>query len=140
MTTPFQVVIDAADPHMVNRFWSAAMGYEMEDHHDFIKQLLDSGAVTDDDVVEIDGRLAFKSGAASRDPAGVAPRLLFQLVPEPKSVKNRVHLDLHVGDERRESEVERLIGLGASRLWDGQQGPNRWVTMADPEGNEFCVA
>jgi Glyoxalase-like domain len=140
MTTPFQVVIDAADPHMVNRFWSAAMGYEMEDHHDFIKQLLDSGAVTDDDVVEIDGRLAFKSGAASRDPAGVAPRLLFQLVPEQKSVKNRVHLDLHVGDERRESEVERLIGLGASRLWDGQQGPNRWVTMADPEGNEFCVA
>ncbi len=54
-------------------------------------------------------------------------------------MKNRVHLDLHVGDERREAEVERLIALGASRLWDGQQGPNRWVTMADPEGNEFCV-
>jgi hypothetical protein len=61
-------------------------------------------------------------------------------VPEEKAVKNRVHLDLHIGDERREAEVERLIGLGASRLWDGQQGPNRWVTMADPEGNEFCVA
>ena len=55
-------------------------------------------------------------------------------------MKNRVHLDLHVGEDRREAEVERLTGLGASRLWDGQQGPHRWVTMADPEGNEFCVA
>jgi hypothetical protein len=139
MSTPFQVTFDAADPHRVNRFWSEAVGYEVEDHHDFIKQLLDAGTITDDDVIELDGRLAFETGAACRDPAGVAPRLLFQQVPEPKSVKNRVHLDLHVGDERREAEVERLIALGASRLWDGQQGPNRWVTMADPEGNEFCV-
>ena len=140
MTTPFQVAIDAADPHVLNRFWSAAMGYEMEDHHDVVKQLLDAGQVTPDETIELDGRLAFKEAAASRDPEGVAPRLLFQTVPEPKTVKNRVHLDLHVGDERREAEVERLMGLGASRLWDGEQGPNRWVTMADPEGNEFCVA
>jgi glyoxalase superfamily protein len=140
MSTPFQIAIDAADPHALNRFWSAAMGYEMEDHHDLVKQLLDSGQVTPDETIELDGRLAFKTAAASRDPEGVAPRLLFQTVPEPKTVKNRVHLDLHVGDERRENEVERLIALGASRLWDGQQGPNRWVTMADPEGNEFCVA
>jgi hypothetical protein len=140
MSTPFQVAIDAADPHALNRFWSAAMGYEMEDHHDLVKQLLDGGQVTPDETIELDGRLAFKSAAASRDPDGSAPRLLFQTVPEPKTVKNRVHLDLHVGDERREAEVERLIALGASRLWDGQQGPNRWVTMADPEGNEFCVA
>jgi hypothetical protein len=140
MSTPFQVVVDAANPHAVNRFWSAAMGYEMEDHHDLVRQLLDSGQITEDETIELDGRLAFKTAAASRDPDGVAPRLLFQTVPEPKTVKNRVHLDLHVGDERREAEVERLIGLGATRLWDGQQGPNRWVTMADPEGNEFCVS
>jgi hypothetical protein len=140
MTTPFQVAIDAADPHALNRFWSAAMGYEMEDHHDLVKQLLDSGQITPDETIELDGRLAFKDAAACRDAEGLAARLLFQTVPEPKTVKNRVHLDLHVGDERRDAEVERLTALGASRLWDGQQGPQRWVTMADPEGNEFCVA
>jgi hypothetical protein len=62
-------------------------------------------------------------------------------VPEGKTVKNRVHLDFHVGDEASRGEaVERLLALGAARLWDGQQGPNKWVTMADPEGNELCVA
>jgi hypothetical protein len=98
-TTPFQIAIDAADAHRLNSFWSAAVGYEIEDHHDLITQLLDAGSVIDEDVLEHDGRLAFRTAAACHDPSGVAPR-----------------------------------------LWDGQQGPNRWVTMADPEGNEFCVA
>lgn len=66
--------------------------------------------------------------------------MVFQKVPEPKQAKNRWHLDLHLGEERRDAEVERLVGLGATRLWDGQQGLHTWVTMADPEGNEFCVA
>jgi glyoxalase superfamily protein len=90
MTTHFQVAIDAADPHALNRFWSAAMGYEMEDHHDLVKQLLDAGQVTPDDTVELDGRLAFNDAAACRDPDGVAPRLLFQTVPEGKASKARV--------------------------------------------------
>jgi Glyoxalase-like domain len=140
MTTPFQICIDADDPHRLNRFWAAAMDYEIEDHHDQVKQLMEAGSASADDTTEIDGRLAWRTAAASRDPAGVAPRLLFQQVPEPKTVKNRVHVDLQVGEDRREAEVERLTSLGASRLWDGQQGPHRWVTMADPEGNEFCVA
>jgi hypothetical protein len=66
--------------------------------------------------------------------------VLFQVVPEPKTVKNRVHLDLHVGAERRAEVVDRLLAAGGQVLWEGQQGPNTWVTMADPEGNEFCVA
>jgi hypothetical protein len=66
--------------------------------------------------------------------------VLFQRVPEPKTVKNRLHLDVHVGAERRESEVARLIGLGATELWRESQGPMEWVTLADPQGNEFCVA
>ena len=78
-------------------------------------------------------------GAACRDPEGVRPRVLLQLVPEAKSVKNRVHLDVRVGDGGRAAEVDRLAALGATRLWDGQQGPFSWVTMADPEGNEFCL-
>ncbi len=66
--------------------------------------------------------------------------MLFQTAPESKTGKNRVHLDVRVGDEKREAEVERLTARGATFLWRGQQGPHSWVTMADPEGNEFCVA
>jgi hypothetical protein len=66
--------------------------------------------------------------------------LLFQLVPEPKTVKNRLHLDLRFGAENLEKEVARLVGMGATELWRGAQGPHTWATLADPEGNEFCVA
>jgi Glyoxalase-like domain len=143
VTTPqFQIAVDAADPHRLNRFWAKAVGYDMEDHHDQIHELIEAGLASRDDVIELDGRLAWKTAAACRDPSGNGPRLLFQQVPEAKSVKNRVHLDLHFGfaDGAREAEVERLIALGATRLWDGRQGPHTWVTLADPEGNEFCVS
>ena len=83
--------------------------------------------------------LAGKTAAACRDPNG-GPRLLFQVVPEPKTVKNRVHVDIHVADGRPAAEVERLITLGARKLYEGRPGPHTWVTMADPEGNEYCVA
>ena len=73
MTTPFQICIDAEDPHRLNRFWAAAMGYEIEDHHDQVKQIVDAGYATADETIEIDGRLAWRTAAASRDPAGVAP-------------------------------------------------------------------
>lgn len=55
-------------------------------------------------------------------------------------MKNRMHLDLLVGPDRRDAEVDRLLALGAARLWDGQQGPHTWVTLADPEGNEFYLS
>jgi hypothetical protein len=143
-TTPtFQIAIDCADPYRLCRFWAAAVGYEVEDHHDLVLRMVEAGyASLEEDTVEIDGRRAWKGAAACADPSGRGPRLLFQQVPEPKTVKNRVHLDLHVdgGDEARAAEVARLIELGATKLWDGQLGPQRWVTMADPEGNEFCVA
>ncbi|MDQ3737828.1 MAG: VOC family protein [Actinomycetota bacterium] len=140
MSPDVQIAIDADDPHMLNRFWAAVMGYEVEDHHDQATQVLDAGYATVDDTVEIDGRRAWKTAAACRATSGRGVRLLFQHVPEAKSVKNRVHLDLHVGTEDRDAEVARIVGLGATHLWDGQQGPQTWVTLADPEGNEFCVA
>jgi len=65
------------------------------------------------------------------------PRLDFMKVPENKSTKNRVHIDWHAPD--REAEVKRLIGLGATRLWDVQNENFEWTTLADVEGNEFCV-
>ncbi|MGI9031775.1 MAG: VOC family protein [Ilumatobacteraceae bacterium] len=135
-----QIAIDADDPHRLNRFWAEAFGYEIEDHQPLIEQVLAAGYTTEDDVIEIDGRKAWREAAASKDPEGRGPRLLFPKVPEAKTVKNRVHLDLHVGEERRAAEVERLLGLGATKLWDGQLGPQTWVTLADPEGNEFCVS
>jgi predicted enzyme related to lactoylglutathione lyase len=78
-------------------------------------------------------------GAAIRHPTGGAPRVLFQLVPEPKTVKNRVHLDVEVGADRVAAEVARLVARGATVLHEGRQGPHRWVTIADPEGNELCL-
>jgi hypothetical protein len=65
------------------------------------------------------------------------PHLEFMRVPEGKTTKNRVHLDWAVPD--REVDVQRLIGLGATRLWDHQNEDFEWTTLADPEGNEFCV-
>lgn len=141
MTPTFQIAVDCADPHRLARFWAAAVDYEVEDHHDQITQILAAGYASADDTIEIDGRRAWKTAAACSDPSGTGPRLLFQTVPEPKTLKDRIHLDLHfdLGDDDREREVARLVELGATKLWDGQQGPQRWVTMADPEGNEFCV-
>ena len=140
-TPSIQIAVDCADPHSLARFWADALGYEVEHHADQIRAVLEEGGATQDDVIEYDGVLTWKTAAACRDPEGVGPRMLFQEVPEPKTVKDRIHLDLHFGPERREAEVERLEALGATALWEGSQGPYyRWVTLADPEGNEFCVS
>jgi hypothetical protein len=71
---------------------------------------------------------------------GISPALLFVTVPESKTVKNRVHLDLEPQDRTRDEEVERLRSLGAA-VADDQRRPDGsgWVVMTDPEGNEFCV-
>jgi hypothetical protein len=69
----------------------------------------------------------------------VPPTLTFARVPEGKTVKNRLHLDVNPTDREQDEEVRRLLGLGA-RHADVGQGPDvSWVVMADPEGNEFCV-
>jgi hypothetical protein len=141
MATPrIQVAIDCADPHSLARFWAAAAGYTVEDHSAGVAKMIEAGYATRDDAVEIDGKLQWSTAAACSDPDGSRPRLLFQTVPEPKTIKDRIHLDLHFGEEQRDAEVERIIALGATKLWDGQQGPQTWVTLADPEGNEFCVS
>jgi hypothetical protein len=139
MAIPFQVTFDAAEPHRLARFWADALQYTVEDHSQLVDQLLAAGRLHAADVVEESGRRAFRDVAACADPQGNGPRLFFQRVPEGKVGKNRVHLDLHVGGERREAEVERLIGLGASRLWVTSDRGAPCVTLGDPEGNEFCV-
>lgn len=139
-----QLTFDCADPHAQARFWAAALGLDLEDHDELIGRMLDGGHATDDDVVVIDGRRAWAGAAGCADPHGRYPRLLFLTVPEGKTAKNRLHLDFHIdgADDVAaacEAEVARLVALGATKLYDGALGPQRWVTMADPEGNEFCV-
>jgi hypothetical protein len=144
----WKLVIDAADPHAQADFWSAALGYTVEDNSAFIERLLDLGALPAEATVDFHGRRAFRDLIAVRHPddpfdeergTGLGRRLLFQRVPEAKTVKNRLHLDLHPGEGRRADEVGRLTALGASVLQEVKGPAGEWVVMADPEGNEYCV-
>ena len=148
MAEKFKICFDCDDPNLLAAFWAEAMGYVVEEYASFIETLMKQGLVGDDDVVEINGRKAFKTAAGIRDPEGPfdpesgvgrGMRILFQQVPEPKTVKNRVHLDVHYGLDRYEAEAERLEGLGATRLSQHDEQGSKWIVMADPEGNEFCV-
>ncbi|MGW0830735.1 VOC family protein [Streptomyces prunicolor] len=145
----WKLVIDAADPHAQADFWAAALHYEPEDNSTLVQQLLKMGALPAAATVDFHGRPAFRDLMAVRHPddpydkdrgTGLGRRLLFQRVPEPKTTKNRLHLDLHPGPDHREAEVERLTGLGASVLRRVTEPAGAWVVMTDPEGNEFCVA
>ncbi|MFI7500572.1 VOC family protein [Streptomyces sp. NPDC049687] len=144
----WKLVIDAADPHAQADFWAGALHYAVEDNSALIEQLLAAGALPGAATVEFHGRLAFRDLIAVRHPqdpydtdsgTGRGRRLLFQRVPEAKTVKNRLHLDLHTGAGQRVAEVERLTALGASVLREVKEPSGEWVVMADPEGNEFCV-
>ncbi|MFD7284869.1 VOC family protein [Streptomyces sp. NPDC059863] len=145
----WKLVIDAADPHAQADFWAAALGYLVEDHSVLIEKLLSLGQVTDADVLEAHGRPAWRDLAAVRHPdepyeeesgMGMGRRILFQRVPEAKTVKNRIHLDLHPGPGLRAAEVGRLEGLGATVVRRVKEPGGEWVVMGDPELNEFCVA
>ena len=110
-----ELCIDCADPRQLAGFWSKVLGWRIE---------MDT---PDDDEVAV------------VDPEGKAPLLLFAPVPEKKTVKNRLHIDVSPEPGQEDQEVERIIGLGATHA-DVGQGPDvSWVVLADPEGNEFCL-
>jgi hypothetical protein len=134
-----QVTFDAADPHALAGFWAEVFGAVVEDHSDFVDQLVADGRMPAEDRIIINGRSAFRDTAAVSDPSGTEPRMYFQRVPEAKVAKNRVHLDIRVEPGRKADEVARLTGLGAELIeTHDDQGPLTYV-MRDPEGNEFCV-
>jgi Glyoxalase-like domain len=140
MAFDFQVTIDSTAPHELADWWAEALGWQVEQQDEsFIRRMVESGAAAESDTTTHKGALVWKIGAALTSPEPGPPRVLFQAVPEPKSGKNRLHLDVRVGAERREAEIARLLAMGATELWRASQGPFEWVTMADPEGNEFCV-
>jgi hypothetical protein len=144
----WKLVVDSADPHAQADFWAAALHYEVEDNSALVERLLELGALPGAATVEFHGRPAFRDLIAVRHPqdpfdadsgTGLGRRLLFQRVPEAKTVKNRLHLDLHPGAGRQAGEVERLTELGARVLREVKEPSGQWVVMADPEGNEFCL-
>ena len=142
MATTVQITIDCADPRALSLFWNDVLGYQFPppppgfDSWDAFSETLPPELRN--------------SASACEDPEGVGPRLFFQQVPEGKSAKNRVHLDVRAapglqGNERMaalEAERERLVGLGAPRLERHEPHPplsGGHIIMADPEGNEFCL-
>jgi hypothetical protein len=140
MAFDFQVAIDCENPHVLADWWAEALGWQVEPQDEaFIRRMVETGAASEADTTRHRGALVWAVGAAITSPEPGRPRVLFQRVPEPKTVKNRMHFDVRVGPERREAEVARLLSLGATELWRASQGPYEWATLADPEGNEFCV-
>lgn len=107
-----EIVIDCDVIERVAAFWAAALGWEPQREGEYIWM------------------------SQTGSPAEL--KLVFDHVPERKTVKNRVHLDVVTRGADQAEEVERLIGLGAARV-DIGQGDVPWVVLADPEGNEFCV-
>ncbi|CAM5237900.1 MULTISPECIES: VOC family protein [Streptomyces] len=118
-----ELAIDCADPAALARFWCAVLDYEVLEEDE------------EEGVVSI-GSPAVPEGKSR--PGPVPPTLTFARVPEGKTVKNRLHIDINPTDREQADEVERLLALGARRA-DVGQGETRWTVLTDPEGNEFCV-
>ncbi len=143
MTAQFQIVVDCTDPDRLARFWAEALGYTVQPPPDGFtswEHFLKEAGIPQEE---------WDNASAIIDPEGTGPRVYFQRVPEPKLTKNRLHLDLNQTtrdtplEERHhlvDEAAERLQALGATELYrgDGSDG-HYWITMVDPEGNEFCV-
>jgi len=143
MATGVQVVFDVADPDRQAEFWAAALGYVVQPPppgYESWEQLLAEMGMPPEE---------WAKASAIVDPDKAGPRVFFQKVPEPKVVKNRLHLDLNISGgpsapaelrrDRIDAEVQRLLTLGAHKLYELEEYGQYHVTMADPEGNEFCV-
>ena len=142
----YQLVIDCADPDRMARFWAAALHYELEPPPDGFESwddyYRDLGLGEEDLGIGEDSII---------DPSGDGPRIWFQQVPEGKTIKNRLHLDIAAGGGRSvpietrrarvEAEAERLVGLGATLVRTlAEPGLDHFaVAMTDPEGNEFDI-
>ncbi len=146
---PYQIVVFAADPHRLARFWAGALGFELEDNSALIARILAAGQATEDDTIEIDGRRYWREAVAIRHPDDLGEgairgtfgrRILFEFRPADKADENRFHIDLNVGHERIAEETDRVLALGATLLEERRDAPRAvFNRMADPEGNEFCI-
>lgn len=133
MAKPIQISIDAASPTRLGKFWCQVLGY--------VEQPPPPGFETWDGAL---GAFGIDRSDPDRaysivDPDGVGPRLFLQKVPEGKTSKNRFHLDVHVGAEELESTAQLLVEMGAEVVQSFDEPEGRWISMKDPEGNEFCL-
>jgi hypothetical protein len=149
MPLSWKLVIDSTDAPALADFWGAALEYEVEDPSVLIEQVLAAGHIGEEAVIEHRGRKTFRGYAAIRHPedpfdetsgVGRGRRVLFQAVPESKSGKNRLHIDIHGEPGGADKLLTRLEDLGATRVREVDMGPaGHWWIMQDPEGNEFCA-
>ena len=141
MAYTVQVTFDCADPGGLSRFWADALGCVVQPPpagHESWPDFLASIGVPESD---------WGNASAVVDPEGTGPRLFFQRVPEGKTAKNRVHLDVNVGaglegDERRAkvvAEAQRFTALGATEQRRAEERGEFWIVLQDPEGNELCL-
>ena len=143
MAKDIQITFDCADPSALADFWAEALGYRKEappKGFDSWEEALTAWGVPEN---------LWNSRSALVDPDGARPRLFFQQVPEGKTVKNRLHLDVRAapglkGDDRMaalEAEADRLGALGATRFkrFEPDAMDSGFIVMQDPEGNEFCL-
>jgi predicted enzyme related to lactoylglutathione lyase len=107
------LALDAVDPEPIARFWCEVLGWQ---------------------VVDVD-----EAGVSIAPADGAWPTIDVLRVPERKSVKNRLHLDLRADGLSTDEEIERLLSLGARRVDVGQAPDSSWTVLADPDGNEFCL-
>lgn len=143
MSHGFQITYDANDPTRLADFWALALGYVIQPPPDGFESWDDWAT-----AMEIPQE-NWNDARALVDPDGEGPRVFFQRVPEGKTAKNRVHLDVNVGGgheappgerkQRVDGAVERLVAAGATVMGPVEQRGEYWVVLGDPEGNEFCV-
>ena len=143
MALTFQVTFDCADPDRLAHFWADVLGYELQappDGFDSWQAWLSEQGIPESE---------WNSASAIVDPSGVGPRIFLQRVPEPKQVKNRVHLDVNVGggrdtaaDVRRanvDAAAAKVVAAGGDKVRVVEERGERFIVMQDPEGNEFCL-
>lgn len=143
MGIQIQVAFDAADPRSLSEFWAAVLGYVVQPppgEHDSWDSWLQEMGIPEE---------SWNDASAIVDPDGDGPRVFFQRVPEGKTAKNRVHLDVNAGGghdveyadriDAVDRHVDKLIDLGGTKVEAVSKRGEYWVVMQDPEGNEFCV-
>lgn len=144
MSYSIQLVVDCINPHDLADWWVETMGWQREPSDEaFIRSMVEQGFATEDETLIHNGVLVWAGGAAilpGPDAGHGQPRILFQTADALKTTKNRVHWDVRLGGEDKEAIRARLEARGATFQWEASQGPHSWITMADPEGNEFCIS
>ncbi|MFJ6028166.1 VOC family protein [Pseudarthrobacter sp. NPDC092424] len=141
-----QIVVDCRHPHQLADWWAETLQWSVEAQDaTFIRSMVTQGYASEDQTMIHRGNLVWKDGSAIRPPEEVdakapARRILFQTGTEVKSVKNRVHWDVNLAGKDKDQARHELEARGATYLWSASQGPHSWHTMADPEGNEFCIS